>query len=539
MKKYLLYFILLVLAGFFILFISTSDEFNWLRAKMGDKSTDYAQYMKAYPDGWHYFEAQKRFDKQCWIEAKQAGTIEHFQNYIKLNPDGLYVETAKKNIDSITWSNIKQKNSIEDSELFLTQNPESQYVQEAQEEIERLAWEQLLRRRDIEEVKTYIETHPDGKYIEDTKYFLEDLMWAQASMEDTDDSYLEYIKLYPDGRYSVRAANSMSKPLSSIPIFVDSYHLYELTSFDKDYGYLFEKKIKDIISELKSVKMVSDIADANIYLQIGYALSFREGQADDDNISKFIENRWTDRTIIKSERLKATYDIALNLYLWDLSSDCLIAFSSSVVPPETGNAAISRDIGRELFLDHQVGIHVENSFIRLLGEIRKGENGVMFIPINTPTSFIRGNAGMPEKRVFVKFENGPISIFHWRDPSIEKYIYHHLYQADMDCVRIFDEHSYKLQVTWSKYNRIGRPSLPLRDYGLKADFTIYEKDKKQQDKVAFDIEIISDFSMNAYGLSPIEVINQWRKVFDTTYAMEKIIQNMKAPTLCDLPESAQ
>ncbi len=58
MKRYLFYVILVVLILVIVFFLQDSEEYGWFRAKWGDKSMDYAQYMKAYPEGWHFFEAK-------------------------------------------------------------------------------------------------------------------------------------------------------------------------------------------------------------------------------------------------------------------------------------------------------------------------------------------------------------------------------------------------------------------------------------------------------------------------------------------------
>jgi len=79
-----------------------------------------------------------------------------------------------------------------------------------------------------------------------------------------------------------------------------------------------------------------------------------------------------------------------------------------------------------------------------------------------------------------------------------------------------------LKVTWSKYNRLLQPVSPLREHGLQADFVIFEKSKEGNDRVVFNKTITSDINMEKYGILPVEVINQWRKVFDNSY----IIGNM-------------
>ncbi len=535
MKKLLFYSTLVIVVLFVFLFISSTDEFSWLRAKIGNKSSDYAQYMKAYPEGWHYFEASKRFDEQSWKEAQQGGTLTHMRNYLKQNPEGLHIDSANERIESLLWSQVNQRNTIADYEDYIKQYPDGQYIPQAKQYIEELVWTKVSAENDIEKIKTFIETYPNGKCIDQANNLLEELIWAKTLDADNDEAYLEYIKLYPAGKYFETAENHLSKSLNAIPLYIDYYHLYDLMVLDTDFRYIFENQIKKIFSGFRNINIVPNISDAAVHLQIGYGLSFREGQTGEDNISKFIENRWRDRNIIKQECFKATYDIAFNVYLWDVANDCLLAFSSSVMPPEPGNAVQTRTIGRDKFLDDQVKIHIENSFINFMGDLVKGKDDVMYLPGKNPALFYRHDIGKPQKRVCVNFENGPISVYHWRDPTLEQYFYHNLQQSDMDCVRTFDDNSYKLQVVWSKYNRPMQVGMPLREYGIKADFTIYKKDKEGQDRIVFKRAVTSDFNMEEYGILPVEVINKWRQHFDKLGAVDELMKKMKIQPMDDQP----
>ncbi|MBN1974186.1 MAG: hypothetical protein JW787_11140 [Sedimentisphaerales bacterium] len=527
MKKYLFYIIIAVCIGFVIFLAQDSDEFSWLRAKLGDKSTDYMQYIKANPDGWHVFEAQKRFDKRSWKEAAQGGTLAHFQNYLKHNPEGLYVNSANENILYLKWMQVNQTNSIEEYERFMEQYPESQYVLQAKKSIEEINWRKVSSGRNIDEFIKFIAAYPDGEYAALAENMLEDLIWDEAHIQKDKQKILEYMRIYPSGRYIANARNLLSEQPEPWPVYIEYYHLYDLTNFDKDYGYIFENQIGNLISKMKEIKVVPEKSDAVVHLQIGYALSFREGQSGEDNISKFIENRWRDRAVIKQKQSLPTYDLCLHLYLWDIKNDCLLAYSSSVTPPEPGNAAPAVNVGRDKFLDDHVKKHLENSFIQFLKNLQKGKDDVMYLTGENPAIFYRHDIGTPKRRVYVNFENGPISIYQWRDPSIERYILFHLQQSDMDCVRQFDNQGYKLLVKWSKYERQMQMGSPVREYGLSADFIIYEKGKEGKDRAVFNKTITSDKHLEIYGLQPIDVINQWRKVFDNSYIVGEIVKAMK------------
>lgn len=531
MKKYKAYVVLVIVMAVVVFFLQDSDELAWLRANLGNKSTDYAQYIKSHPEGWHVLEAKKRFDEQSWKESCARGAIADFQNYIKQIPEGLHVDEANEKIASITWYQVTARNSVAGYEQFMEQFPQSKYEEQAQKNIEELAWRKAESLSTIQDVKRFIENYPHGEHLNDAQNTLDDLIWDQATSLNNKEKIQEYIELYPSGRHVEDARKRLGQMPEPWPVYIDAYHLYELTAFDKDYDYVFLNQIKEMLSKYNTIKVVSEKSDAVVHLQIGYALDFRDGQTGEDNISKFIENRWRDRAIAKQERVKPTYDLALQSYLWDIANECLLAYSATETPPEPGNAIDARIVGRDKFLDEQVKNHLANSFVPFLDRLEKGKEGVMFFTGANPTLFYRHDIGKPKRRVCVTYDNGPVTVYHWRDPSIERYIYYQLQQADIDCVRTYDDNSYMLLVTWTKYPRQPNRSSPFREYGLSADFVIYEKNKDQNDRLVFNKTITSDTGLESYGVLPSEVINKWRKSFDNSYIAGEIVKQLKPPPM--------
>jgi hypothetical protein len=195
---------------------------------------------------------------------------------------------------------------------------------------------------------------------------------------------------------------------------------------------------------------------------------------------------------------------------------------------------VARTTGRDKFLDEQVAMHLNNSFVKFLENLKKGKDDVMNLSGNNPTLFFRHDIGKPKRLINVNFQNGPISVYHWRDPTIERYIYYQLQQSDMDIVRTFGNQSYQLEVIWSKYPRQQQLNLnsPLREYGLSADFRILEKDKEQEDKLVFEKTILSEILPGEiYGIQPIEVMAQWRKIFDNSYIVGDIVRRLQSPPI--------
>ena len=173
----------------------------------------------------------------------------------------------------------------------MEQFPQSKYEEQAQKNIEELAWRKAESLSTIQDVKRFIENYPHGEHLNDAQNTLDDLIWDQATSLNNKEKIQEYIELYPSGRHVEEARKRLGRMPEPWPVYIDAYHLYELTAFDKDYDYVFLNQIKEMLSKYNTIKVVSEKSDAVVHLQIGYALDFRDGQTGEDNISKFIENR--------------------------------------------------------------------------------------------------------------------------------------------------------------------------------------------------------------------------------------------------------
>jgi hypothetical protein len=539
MKKTIVYIILALLIVVVILFLQNPDELSWLRARLGNQSTDYAQYIKNNPNGWYVPEAQKRFDQKCWAEALKGNNLNFFQDYIKQNPDGLYASSANEKIQGILWSQLASTNSVEDYEKYISQNPDSPYVTQVKKQIENIQWEKIKSAGDINDVRKFVEKYPEGEASGEVKNRFETLLWNDAELKNKPEIYEEYLRLFPSGRYAEQAQSRLTQQFEPWLVYIDSYQLYDLTSFDTDYGYIFENQVRNFLSGIEGIKVVPKKEDAVVNLQIGYALSYRDGRSGDDNISIFIESSLRDKAIIKQEQAMATYDIGLHLYLWDIENDCLLAYGCSATSPVPGNATPARTVGRDRFLTEQVKIHVENSILKEFMHLVKGRDGVMNIKGNNPTSFFRNDIGKPQKRVSVKFRNSPISVYHWRDPLLERYIYYQLHQSGIDIARTFDSRSSQLIVLWTKYARTWLVNLntPLRAYGLWAHFVLYKKAEEREDLKVFEKAILSDNRISQtgfnYGLLPAEVLSQWQNNFQNSYVVGDIIRKIQSPQMND------
>jgi hypothetical protein len=532
MKKVIFYIILTLIL---VIALLNADELNWLRAGLLNKSSDYAQYIKDNPDGSYIAEAQKRFDERCWSEALEGNTLVHFQNYLRQNPGGKHVSAANEHIQKILWSRLAYTSLVEDFEQFINQYPDSKYVEKAKERIENIQWEKIEPAGDINDVRKFIAKYPNSKMISQAQKKLESLVWKAAESQNKQGSYEGYLSLYPSGQYAKEAQFRLTQQLEPWPVYIDSYHLYDSTAYDKDYGYIFDKQIRDFLSTIHKIKIVPEKKDALLHLQIGYALSYRDGFSGDDNISIFIESMLHDRYMIKRELALATFDIGLHLYLWDIENDCLLAYSCSSTPPEPGNAVSSRIEGKDRFLDFQVKRHVDNSIVKEFKNLVKGKDGVMNMKCDELAFFFRQDIGKPQKRVSVKFVNGSMSVYHWRDPALERYIYYQLQQSKMDIVRTYDERSYQLLVLWTRYRRPSpaNQNSPLRAYGLWAHFVINEKDGKLENRKDFEKGILCDTIIKEYGLLPGEVLGEWRDNFENSFVVGDIIRRLQKPMIND------
>jgi hypothetical protein len=523
----------IILALIVVLSLQYADDLSWIWARLANKSANYANYIKNNPDGSHTVEAQRLFDQRSWGDALKSSTLADFQNYLKGNPNGKYAQDANENIQRILWSQMTYSTSIEEFQRFIKQYPDSQYLEQAQEKIDNLQWDKLESSSDINDVRKFMDNHPDRKILSKAQEKLETLIWKDVQMQDSRDSYSRYLSLYPSGQFSRQAKSMMEQIVEPVPVYVEYYLLYDLTTFDSDYKYLFDRYIMDVLSRIKTIKIVSKKEDAVVCLQIGYALSFRDGRSGEDNISKYIESRLRDKSMIKQELTLATYDIGLHVYIWDIPNDCLLAYGCSALPPVSGNATVARTIGKANFLEEQVKQCVENSILRFFKYLVKGKDDVMNVPGRDSACYFRQDIGKPQKKVSMKFVNGPISIYHLRDPLVERYIYYQLQQSYIDIARKYDSQDYQFIVLWTKYARAIELSInsPLRGYGLSVDFALFKKDNDKENVKVYEKNVICDYRASdygeLYGLSPEDVIEQWRNVFKNSYIVGDIVRKLE------------
>lgn len=528
MKKILI--ILLCFSIFVVVLLCSQqvrDELCWLRTKIGDRAVDYAQYLKSQPNGWHIYEANQLYEQRSWSEATAVNTIEHYQNYLRLHPQGLHLNEAQERIDQLRWQNAFNRNTIQSLEQYMKLHPEGKYTAEAGKKIEELIWREALSSNKVGSYQQYLKLYPRGNYVKEARDKIEDLIWYGTISNNNIKNMEEYLRLYPAGKYAGKAREQIQRLShmykSTWPIYVDSFHLYELTAYDEDYGYIFEKMIKQVLSD-SGYTFVSNRPDAAVHLQIGYGLSFRDGKKAEDNLSRFINNRWRGKALVTRKLSEPTFDLSCHLYLWDVEHECLIGFYSFGIFPAAGNALKARDVGRDPFLSEMLGILIEDGFLYNL-KFSRGTDGVMCAFGGVKNAFYRPDIGKPAKRVFVDFDYGPISVYYWRDSNFERSLYYVLQQAGWDCIGTKGRYDCALKVQWSKYSRVTQIKTEQRTYGLKAAFSISIKDSNQVETKIFSEDVISDpRPLMSYGLNPAEIVYQWRSVYDGRYISGKIVK---------------
>ncbi|MBN2183347.1 MAG: hypothetical protein JW715_15665 [Sedimentisphaerales bacterium] len=503
------------------------DEVHWLRAKWGDKAVDYAQYLKAEPEGWHYLEAEKLYEERSWSEALQENTTEHYLSYLKEHPDGLHINQAQEKIEQLHWARAMSRNTIQSHEEYLKLYPVGLHQADARAAIERIRWREAEETGEIESYQQYINLCPDGSHLDEALKRIEQIIYHEAVARNSLEKIEEYIGLYPEGKY-IKAAGDKIEQMKQQrryfgPIYIDTFALYPLTAYDEDYGHLFEKAIRQILTDC-GYTIVAAKSDADVYVQVVYGMSFRDGEKVEDNLASFINNRWRGRGIVSRFLVEPTFDLSCHLYFWDVRESCLIGFYSFGIFPEVGNALRARDIGRDAFLEEVLAEMLDEGFLENL-TMYQGLDDVMYILSETKNAFLRPDIGKPTKRVRVDFDYGPISVFYWRDSNFEQSLYYVLQNAGWDCTETDDPYDCLLKVIWSKYTRNVPLKTELRAYGLKAVFSISVVDEAGTSKRIFFEEVTSDArSFRSYGLNPAEIVMEWRRSYDSHYLPGKIIK---------------
>lgn len=427
MKKVLIVLLSLVVIVSVLLCVpQLCDEIQWLRARLGDKAVDYAQYMNSEPEGWHILEARKLYEQRSWSEVVKENTLGHYLSYLKEHPEGLYVGQAKEKIEQLQWSRAMSRNKVQSLEQYLKLFPDGQHRIEAHKAIEQIRWREAVSAGKLEDYRQYIELCPDGSHLSEARERIEQIIYREAVARDSIEMMQEYLRLYPEGKYIKAARNKIEqlrhKPRHSGQIFIDTFALYPLTAYDEDYGYLFERTIRQLLVD-RGYTIVTDKSDADVYLQIGYGMSFRDGKKAEDNLAIFINNRWRGKAIVNRLLIEPTFGLSCQLYFWDVRESCLIAFYSFGIFPEVGNALRARGIGRDAFLAEMLDNKLNDGFLENL-TMYHGLDGVMCIQNKIENAFFRPDIGKPTKRIHVDINYGPISVYYWQDSIFEQSLYY-------------------------------------------------------------------------------------------------------------------
>jgi outer membrane protein assembly factor BamD (BamD/ComL family) len=120
------------------------EEIHWLWAAHKDKTSSYESYVRTWPNGRHYNDAQTRYDEHGWSDAQAVNTTKGFERYIQFHGDGKHTEEARDKIESLNWQEAETTNNIKGFERYIQFHGEGKHVSEAKNKIKALRNDQAI-----------------------------------------------------------------------------------------------------------------------------------------------------------------------------------------------------------------------------------------------------------------------------------------------------------------------------------------------------------------------------------------------------------
>lgn len=171
----------------------------WNQAKTNDIRSDYAKYIKAFPNGDYVAEARQAMKD---LNNKPRKSVEE--------------PTAEDK----AWAAVPKQN-LEKLREFIEENPNSKYVGEAKgiiREMDEMAWQEAVKDNATIAFEKYVMDFPDGIHLEEAKNKAaeltdgtEDEAWRTALEAHSAAAYSEYLAQYPEGKYVQKAKAAITK----------------------------------------------------------------------------------------------------------------------------------------------------------------------------------------------------------------------------------------------------------------------------------------------------------------------------------------
>ena len=155
-----------MLAGIAVATIPAArDEVHWLWASGRDQSSNYASYLKSWPNGRHATAARGLYDEHAWADAQVANTYRAHQVYLDTHPQGRFVQEAKAQqtellLDDTPFLAAQDKGTEEAFIAFLEDFPGHKRQAEAQSALKDLEGRDIVDL--VAEKKIEVQSQGDG-----------------------------------------------------------------------------------------------------------------------------------------------------------------------------------------------------------------------------------------------------------------------------------------------------------------------------------------------------------------------------------------
>ncbi len=230
-----------IVAGFFVvvffLGFMTGETRAYRIAKQQNTIDGWDSYLKRYPQGGHWQEAERLSDallmKQVEANARNPTELEALFKRCK---GAETVARVNKMWEAALWEETKRAGTEEAYRKYQFHFHGSQNENEARNKLEELVWRRARESKKAEIYQEYLKEYPGGLHAAEARSALGDFAYEEVRMKDTVEAYEAFLQQHYEHKEAARRLRELRYQRA-----VDLGTLEAWTAFDQAYHYLFEE----------------------------------------------------------------------------------------------------------------------------------------------------------------------------------------------------------------------------------------------------------------------------------------------------------
>ena len=275
----------------------TNAKNDFLAIQYSTSASDFAEYLKKYPDSKFAQEADAKirclscYDK--WSDTEKKGTREAYEKYCEevgrlggfsyAGYDPLVSDMQQKSSSISKWYKLTDEVKDKDCSKF---KDFAQYIDDCGEKAvfaeaardsmelnkDRYDWAEANKQKTLEAYKNYLENHEDGLYHYSAQELVKELeLWEKAKTSGKYDDYCTYYTEYPDGKHADEAIEKIKaeeEDLWKMTQSLGSIENYELFVAKYPSGY-YASEAQKKMAELRLAPYLKDKPSFDKFPRVG------------------------------------------------------------------------------------------------------------------------------------------------------------------------------------------------------------------------------------------------------------------------------